>query len=88
MDLHRIVYPLRHGRRFGVASASFVFLVAVADVQLALYGAATALRLPVDVLSPDYQMAALPIASLVALATTAAFAVILNRRGPRGAGAL
>lgn len=83
MVLHRIAYPLRHGRRFGLTSASFVFLLAVADVEAALFGAATVLRLPVDLLSVDYQLAALPIACLVALATTAAFGTVLRRRASR-----
>lgn len=83
MELHQIAYPLRHGRRFGAASASFVFLLAVADVEAALYGAATALRLPVDLLSVDYQLGALPIACVVALATTAAFGAMLRRRASR-----
>lgn len=80
MGLRQIVSPFRYGRRYGVASACLVFLVSVADVEAALYAGATAQRLPVDVLAPEYQAGALPIAGIIALATTLAFGILMRQR--------
>jgi hypothetical protein len=83
MGLLQIASPLRYGRSYGVASACLVFLLALADVEATLYAVSTAMRLPVDLFSPDYQSGALPIAGTVALATTVAFGVLLRRRALR-----
>jgi hypothetical protein len=83
VGLLQIVSPLRYGRRYGAGTACLVFLVAVADVQAALYADATAQRLPVDVLAPEYQAGALPIATIVALATTLAFGLLMRQRAIR-----
>jgi hypothetical protein len=83
VGLRQIVSPLRYGRRYGVASGCLVFLVAVADVEATLYAGATADRLPVDVFAPEYQAGALPIAGIVALATTVAFGLLMRQRATR-----